>query len=290
IIWDRWLWRAEDAPGSKDRAYTGEHPHNDHVHVELSVEAAALGTPFFEEEQGPPELPSCGQLPAAGGVIDDLDRCADFFGPPEFWRAVDGAGEGGELLWTNSFQSDEPSNWAKWSLDLAAAGRYRVEFHAVADYAVSPRVRYEVRHGETSDEVWVDQSAADGWVSLGEFDFTAGGYQYVAMFDNVPDPVDDEQHIVFDALRVSPCAGDSCAGSGGDGGGDGGGGEDDGSGGDDGSGDPGPGDGSQPGGDPELAGGGCTVGGSGAGDSGSTAICLMLSLVALLGRAAGRRR
>ena len=208
IIWDRWLWRAEDAPGEKDRAYTGEHPHNDHLHVELSVDAADLGTPFFQEEQGPPELPSCGRLPAEGGLIDDLDRCADFFGPPEFWRAVDGSGHNGELLWTNSFEAAEPSNWARWSLDLAAAGRYRVEYHAVAAYAVAPRVRYEVHHGDTTDVVWIDQGAAEGWVSLGEFEFAAGGYQYVAVFDNVDGPVADEQHIVFDALRLVPCAGE----------------------------------------------------------------------------------
>lgn len=215
IIWDRWLWRAEDAPGEKDRAYTGEHPHNDHVHVELSVEAADLGTPFFQEEQGPPELPSCGRLPAGGGVIDELDRCADFFGPPQYWRAVDGAGEGGSLLWTDSFEAAEPSNWARWSLDLAEAGRYRVEYHAVAEYALAPRVRYEVRHGEATDAVWIDQGAAADWVSLGEFDFAAGGYQSVAVFDNTDQPVADDQHIVFDALRLTPCsAGGECGDAG----------------------------------------------------------------------------
>lgn len=291
IIWDRWLWQADDPPGEKDRPYSGEHPHNDHLHVELSVEAAALGTPFFQEPQGPPVLPSCGQVPAEGGVIDDLDRCADFFGPPEFWRSVDGAGEGGHLLWTNVFQSAEPSNWAKWSLDMAEAGRYRIEFHAVPEYSVATQVRYEVRHGETTEEIWVDPSGASGWVSLGEFDLAAGGYQYVAMFDDVPDPVADEQHVAFDALRVTPCDGDECGSAGGDGGDDGAGDgpSDDGGGGDGGSGggDGGGGDdGVQPGGEePELAGGGCAAGG---GDS--TAIWLAFALVALLTRAAGRRR
>jgi MYXO-CTERM domain-containing protein len=210
IIWDRWLWRAADAPGEKDRAYTGEHPHNDHLHVELSVDAAGLGTPFFQDEQGPPVLPSCGQVPAEGGLIDEIDRCAELFGPPEYWRAVDGAGEGGSLLWTDAFESAEPSNWARWILDFAAAGRYRVEYHAVAEYAIAPRVRHEVRHGAGTEVVYVDQGAADGWVSLGEFDFAAGGYQSVAMFDNADGPVEAGQHIVFDALRVTPCDGEAC--------------------------------------------------------------------------------
>lgn len=285
IIWDRWLWRAEDPPGEKDRAYTGEHPHNDHIHLELSVEAADLGTAFFHEADAPPALPSCGQVPAEGGVIDDVDRCADFFGPPEYWRAVDGAGEGGGLLWTDSFQAADPSNWARWSLDFAAAGRYRIEYRAVQGYALAPRVRYEVHHGDATDEIWVDQGAVpDGWVSLGEFDFAAGGYQHAAVFDNADQPVAGDQHIVFDALRVTPCLGGECPTDG-----DGDGGSGDGDGGGDGS-DPG-GDGTDPGGDPrspELGGGGGCSAASGHGAGGGPALLLLAT--ALVTRARRRRR
>jgi MYXO-CTERM domain-containing protein len=235
IIWDRLVWRAQDAPGEKARPYTGEHPHHDHVHVELSVEAAGLGTPFFQEEQGPPDMPSCGTVAPEGGVIDDLDSCADFYGPPEYWRAVDGEGEGGSLLWTDAFESPEPSNWARWNLDFASGGTYRVEYHAVADYALAPRVRYEIRHGTENEVVWIDQSAQSGWVALGDFDFAAGSGQSVAVFDNVDQPVAEGQHIVFDALRVTPCSGGECLG--GDPGPDG---DPDGE--DQGSGDPGSGD------------------------------------------------
>ena len=275
IIWDRWLWRAADPAGEKQRAYSGEHPHNDHLHVELSVEAAALGTPFFQSPQGPPELPSCGVIPAEGGVIDEVDRCAEFYGPPEFWRAVEDAGEGGGLLWTDAFEAAEPSNWARWNLDFAAAGRYRVEYHAVADYAVAPRVRYEVRHVADSEAVWVDQGAADGWVSLGEFDFAAGGYQHVAVFDNVDQPVAEGQHIVFDALRLTPCAGEDCEGGGGAG-------PDDME-------DPEPEPGEEPGAggeDPESElGGGCAVGSGSEG----TATWLIGLLAGMVGLGARRR-
>jgi hypothetical protein len=287
IIWDRWLWRAEDPAGQKDRAYTGEHPHNDHIHLELSVEAADLGTAFFHEEQAPPALPSCGRVPAEGAVIDDVDRCADFFGPPEYWRSVDGSGEGGGLLWTDSFQAADPSNWAAWSLDFAAAGRYRVEYRAVQGYALAPRVRYEIEHAGTTDEIWVDQGAVpDGWVSLGEFDFAGGGYQHVALFDNTDQPVAADQHIVFDALRLTPCPGGECAPAGGDDGS-----SDDGSG-DDGSGDgTDPGDPGDPGGDPgspELGGGG--GGCSAAPGRGASGGALLLVATALLTRSRRRRR
>src|SRR5687768_1049390 len=85
IIWDRWIWNASLDP-PKDHDYTGQHPHHDHLHVELSVEAAALGTPFFQNPMEPPELASCGTIPAAGGIVDDSDTCAGFYGPAQYWR------------------------------------------------------------------------------------------------------------------------------------------------------------------------------------------------------------
>lgn len=43
IIWDRTVWRA----GRADAAYGGPHPHDDHLHVEITNAAAAEQTPFF---------------------------------------------------------------------------------------------------------------------------------------------------------------------------------------------------------------------------------------------------
>lgn len=71
-------------------------------------------------------------------------------------------------------------------------------------------MRHEVRHGGDTEVVYVNQGAADGWVSLGELDFAAGGYQSVAMFDNADGPVEAGQHIVFDALRITPCDDEAC--------------------------------------------------------------------------------
>jgi hypothetical protein len=47
IIWDRWKWNGSKAPGSKDGYYSGEHPHHDHLHVELSVAAANMELPWY---------------------------------------------------------------------------------------------------------------------------------------------------------------------------------------------------------------------------------------------------
>lgn len=46
IIWDHEDWGgARSAP--KFRAYTGPVPHTDHIHMELTIVAAAMGTPWF---------------------------------------------------------------------------------------------------------------------------------------------------------------------------------------------------------------------------------------------------
>ena len=221
IIWDRWIWNASLDP-PKDHDYTGQHPHNDHLHVELSVEAAALGTPFFQNPMLPPELTSCGTVPAAGGIVDDSDTCAGFYGPAQYWRAAE-AGHGGSLLWTNAYQGDDPSNWARWILDIEAAGTYRAEVYLTPEYAVFDHVRYEVAHGGATEAITVDQGAVaeEGWVSLGSFDFAQGPGQHVSVFDNSADPVAEEQHIAFDALRLTPCSGGACDDDGGDDGGGG---------------------------------------------------------------------
>jgi hypothetical protein len=46
IIWDRTIWNGSRS-GEKARHYTGPHAHNDHIHIELTQEAARKNTPFF---------------------------------------------------------------------------------------------------------------------------------------------------------------------------------------------------------------------------------------------------
>jgi MYXO-CTERM domain-containing protein len=49
VIWDRTVWMAN---GSNDKPYTGPHPHDDHLHVELTIPAASMQTPWFNGAQG----------------------------------------------------------------------------------------------------------------------------------------------------------------------------------------------------------------------------------------------
>lgn len=205
VIWDRWIWQADSDPTARDGAYdfAGSHPHNDHIHMELSVEASEMDTEFFSGPMDPPVLTGCAALPAEGGIIDNSDACFQAFGSPTYWRQVEGAGIGGSYIWTNAFSSTDPSNWARWAINLTRSGHYEVEVHVIPAHAVFARTQYEIRRAEGSGTVIVDQSAHAAWVTLGEFDFVSGGAQSVSVYDNASGTVPSNQNICVDAIRVT---------------------------------------------------------------------------------------
>jgi MYXO-CTERM domain-containing protein len=203
IIWDRWSWRADRDPGSKDREYTGTIPHLDHPHVEMSVEASLHTEMWFSDSVTPPAIEGCDSIPPEGAIVDDESPCFRAFGPAEYWRVEDGVGYDGRLRWTNAFESDEPSNWARWHLSFVSAGNYEVEIFLDPAFAVADGVPYEITAGGESQIIHVDQSAASGWLSLGTFAFDEGGMQQLDVWDAQPEPVPDDQHIAVDAIRLT---------------------------------------------------------------------------------------
>ena len=160
---------------------------------------------------------ACGTVAADGGTIDDSDACFTGGGPPAALRRVLDAGEGGGLVWT--YATDQPEeNFGQWNLVMAEAGRYRIEVSTPAAYAHSRQARYVVHTALAGDtEVTIDQTAADGFQSLGEFELAAGGDQFVHAGDSTGEPLADQIQIAFDAVRLTRIPPD-----------DGGGGDDDG--------------------------------------------------------------
>lgn len=146
----------------------------------------------------------CGTIPATGGTIDDGDACFSGGGPEASMRRVTTAGEGRDLVWTHTTEDTTESNFGHWTLDLAAAGTYRVEVYTAATFAESKSARYEIRASGTDSEVALDQTAADGWQSLGEFTFAAGGDQAVHLSDNTGELLAHKVQLVFDAVRLTP--------------------------------------------------------------------------------------
>lgn len=203
IIWDLYTWMAEREPGSKGKDYGGSHPHDDHLHIELAEDYADLTYNWFADAVEPPVIDGCPFLPPEGGVVDETSACFGAFGPSEYWRLVEGAGHEGSLLWTNAFENDAPSNWARWNLYVEEAGSYRVEIYVDPDYGVHRDTVYELKHDAELAAFSVDQSVDQGWVSLGDFELEAGVGQHLSVFDNVLGFVDDEQRIAVDAVRLT---------------------------------------------------------------------------------------
>ncbi len=156
---------------------------------------------------------SCGKLPADGGTIDDGDGCFVGGGPAGSMRHVATAGEGGDLVWTHTTEDATEANYGQWNLDLTEAGRYQVEVYTAAAYAESKQARYTVHASGVAHEVVIDQSATDGWQSLGEVELAAGGDQWVHLADNTGELLSNNVQLVFDAVRITRVA----SGPGGDG-------------------------------------------------------------------------
>lgn len=202
IIWDRYDWMAERATGNKGDDYGGQHPHHDHLHVELSVAMASQTTNWFEDAVEPPAIDGCQPLRFIGGLVEETDACFVAFGPAQYWRSVDD-GHGGTLLWTNAFENDKPANWARWNLVFAARGTYDVEIYVDPDWGVHTSTRYGIQHSEGTAVVEIDQSTQQEWVSLGEYMFDPQAEQHVSVYDDMPAAVAPDQHIAVDAVRVS---------------------------------------------------------------------------------------
>jgi GH25 family lysozyme M1 (1,4-beta-N-acetylmuramidase) len=145
----------------------------------------------------------CGTIGAAGGVIDDGDKCFEGGGPEASMRKVSTAGEDGDLVWTHTTEDATEENYGTWNLNFAEAGRYRVEVYTDSSFAQSKQAKYLVQAGAAETDVVIDQTATSGWQALGEFDFEAGGDQWIHLADNTGEPLANNVQIVFDAVRVT---------------------------------------------------------------------------------------
>ena len=136
-------------------------------------------------------------------MIDNGDSCFSTGGPATGLRTVTTAGYNDNLVWTHTTDDATEQNFAQWSFDFASAGRYRVDAYTAAAYAQSKQAGYAIHAGSADTTVTLDQTAVDGWQTLGEFDFAQGPDQYVQLGDNTGEPGSDMIQLVFDAVRVT---------------------------------------------------------------------------------------
>jgi lysozyme len=161
----------------------------------------------------PEDCGSCGTVdPQTGFVIDNGDACFEQAGPAAYMRDVTGAGYQNNLVWTHTTSDATESNSATWNLYFAAAGSYKVEAYTSAAYAQSKQAKYLVAGG-SAQSAMLDQSAADGWQTLGVFDFAQGGHQSIHLADNTGEPSSGNTQLVFDGIRITPADGPGSDGS-----------------------------------------------------------------------------
>ncbi len=146
----------------------------------------------------------CGTIAATGATIDDRDACFSAGGPAQYMRQVESAGMNG-LQWTHTTTAATEANYGQWNLSFAAAGTYTVEVYTSAAYATSKLADYTIQANGAMQSVTIDQTKVDGWQSLGEIEFAAGGDQYINLGDNTGEAT--QEQLVFDAVRVTPVAG-----------------------------------------------------------------------------------
>jgi GH25 family lysozyme M1 (1,4-beta-N-acetylmuramidase) len=144
-----------------------------------------------------PEDCTAGVIPAEGAVIDDGDPRFEIGGA--LTRETT-AGNGGDLMWALTNAGKMETNFGRWHLELQKSGRYHIEVYTDTAYAQSKHAKYIVRsNGGTRGRI-IDQTALDGWQSLGEHNFAAGADQWVHAGDNTGDK---NMRLAFDAIRLT---------------------------------------------------------------------------------------
>ncbi|MBI2892589.1 MAG: phosphodiester glycosidase family protein [Deltaproteobacteria bacterium] len=187
-------------------------------------------------------------------TIDDASPCFEPSGDA-WWTAA--VGEGGSCRWTWAWDGAQQDSSGRWSFEVEAAGRYRLEAYLPDVGLSSARAPYALISAGGEERVVVDQDSARGrWLEIGTFVLGAGSAR-VELYDHTGEPYlgatdPASRKVVFDAVRLTPLDSER-----GDAGADGGGADaGDGAGGDAGGGDPD--SGARPGVD---AGAGAAVGG-----------------------------
>ncbi len=154
----------------------------------------------FQAFLGPPG--PCGTIDAAGGMIDNGDPCYVAGGPSAGIRHVSNNGMDQNLDWTHTTDQAAEQNFAEWTLNFAEAGSYEVQVYTSAAYAQSKQAKYVITAADGTHDQVIDQTAVDGWQSLGTYTFAAGGMQSVHLGDNTGEPEAGNVQLVFDAVQI----------------------------------------------------------------------------------------
>jgi murein DD-endopeptidase MepM/ murein hydrolase activator NlpD len=173
------------------------------VDVPLAAGAHDVRLEYYENGGGAVARLSWSLIAGASIVIDDGDAGFQLFGPSQWWHHETGVGHGGDMVWTTNVTNSK-ENYARWTPQLPAAGRYQVEAYIPSSHATTSQAKYVIVAGGGSNTTSVDQSAMPNrWVDLGTYDFRSDGTEYVELADPTGEAA-NSRHVGFDALRFTP--------------------------------------------------------------------------------------
>ena len=144
------------------------------------------------------------KIPAAGGTLEESDNCFTRSSSTAWYELAQGSGS--HLYYT--YVWDKAADVVgTWKLNMVSAGTYKVEAYIQPNIgAMSEQAPYVVRAKGQETTKKINLSGKSGWVTIGTFEFAAGGDQYVKLSDASGEPYTDEngKRIVFDAIRLTP--------------------------------------------------------------------------------------
>jgi hypothetical protein len=143
-------------------------------------------------------------LPAASDtLIDDLQFDSGFYLHTKYPSSMDmwkdfAQGYNGHF-WFRKTSSNYPNDtcFAVWTPTLTKSGKYKIS--AYIPFSNSEEAVYKIFHNDIFDSISINQSLYNNeWVSLGEYELTAGTGNSVKLGDGSTIP---NQEIVFDAVK-----------------------------------------------------------------------------------------
>jgi hypothetical protein len=135
-------------------------------------------------------------------VVDNLSSGFEWGGPLSNRFVGWGGCYRTDYFWTYNSMS-RPVNSGKWTPSLDA-GDYEVFTFIPAENATTRSARYRIHHNGTRSDRVVNQAIYyNVWVSLGTYEFSGNGNEYVLLYDNTSE-VSGSTQIAFDALKFVP--------------------------------------------------------------------------------------
>ena len=134
-------------------------------------------------------------------IVDALGEGWTQGGNGAGWRTASN-GYNDSALWANNNAFIQPLyNWGRWYPRLPQARNYEIFVYIPRGLATTHNARYWIYHAGEYDSISVAQAAyADTWVSLGIFNFSAQGNEFVSLSDVTYEPFGSTV-VVWDAIK-----------------------------------------------------------------------------------------